>query len=213
MRSIKNKYSYNFSWTGLPIIQYPQDIIAIQEIIWQVRPELIIETGIARGGSLVFHASMLELIGGEAEVLGVDIDIRAHNRRAIEAHPLAKRIKLLQGSSIDPQIVRQVHEAAQGKQRVLIILDSNHTHAHVLAEMQAYAPLVKKGSYLLVFDTIIEDLPEDAFLDRPWGPGNNPKTAVFEYLRTNDRFVIDTDIDAKLQISAAPSGYLKCVKD
>lgn len=213
LHTLKHKYCYNFSWAGLPIIQYPQDIIAIQEIIWQVRPELIIETGIARGGSLVFHASMLELIGGQGEVLGIDIDIRAHNRRAIEAHPMAKRIRMLQGSSIDSAIIQQVNAAAAGKQRILVILDSNHTHAHVLAEMQAYAPLVKNGSYLLVLDTIIEDLPEDTYPDRPWAPGDNPKTAVLEYLRTNDRFVIDADIDAKLQISVAPCGYLKCIKD
>ncbi len=212
LRAWKAKYSYNFSWGGLPIIQLPQDVMAIQEIIWQVRPELIIETGIARGGSLIFHASILEMLGGGG-VLGVDIDIREHNRRAIESHRLAKRINLLQGSSIDPAIIRQVHTAAQGKQRVLVILDSNHTHAHVLAEMQAYAPLVKKGGYLIVLDTIIEDFPAEEFHDRPWRPGNSPKSALFEYLRTNDRFEIDASIDAKLQISVAPCGYLKCIKD
>lgn len=213
LRAWKQKYSYNFSWGGLPVIQLPQDIIAIQEIIWQVKPELIIETGIARGGSLIFYASMLELLGGNGAVLGIDIDIREHNRRAIEEHPLAKRIRMLQGSSIDPEIARQVQDAAKGKSRVLVILDSNHTHAHVLAEMQAYAPLVKKHSYLIVLDTIIEDFPAEEFHDRPWRPGNSPKTAVFEYLRACDRFEIDAKIDAKLQISVGPCGYLKCIKD
>lgn len=211
--AIKDKYTYNFNWAGLPIIQLPQDIMAIQEIIWQVQPELIIETGIARGGSLIFYASMLELLGGDGAVLGIDIDIRDHNRRAIEAHKMVKRVRMLQCSSIDPAIVRQVHAVAAGKQRVLVVLDSNHTRQHVLAEMQAYAPLVKKGSYLIVLDTIIEDFPPEVFNDRPWEPGESPKTAVFEYLQTSNRFVIDTAIDAKLQISVAPSGYLKCVED
>ncbi len=212
LRAWKEKYSYNFSWAGIPIIQLPQDIMAIQEIIWSVQPELIIETGIARGGSLIFHASMLELLG-RGSVLGIDIDIREHNRRAIEAHRMAKNIRMIQGSSISPDIIQQVHAAARGKQSVLVILDSNHTHAHVLAEMQAYAPLIKKGGYLIVLDTIIEDFPVGEFHDRPWRPGDSPKSAVIEFLRSNDQFAVDTDIDARLQISAAPNGYLKRVRD
>ncbi len=210
----KYKYSYNFSWLGRPIIQYPQDIIAMQEIIWSVQPELIIESGIAHGGSLIFSASMLELnaaCGGphDAEVLGVDIDIRAHNREAIEAHPMAKRISMIQGSSVAPEIVQQVQARAAGKQRVLVCLDSNHTHDHVLAELQAYAPLTSVGSYCVVFDTIIEDMPAEMFPDRPWGPANNPKAAVREYLRAHPEFEIDKSIDHKLLISVAPDGYLK----
>lgn len=209
----RHKYTYNFRWMGRPIIQFPQDLVAMQELVWSVKPDIIIETGIAHGGSLIFYASLLELLGGDGFVVGVDIDIRAHNRKAIEEHPMFRRIRLLQGSSIDPQVVNQVRELARGRQRVLVALDSNHTHEHALAEMRAYAPLVTRGSYLIVFDTIIEDMPADSFPDRPWGRGNNPKTAVREYLKTSDRFVIDETIPNKLQITVAPDGYLKCVKD
>jgi cephalosporin hydroxylase len=205
------RYSYNFSWLGRPIIQFPQDIVAIQELIWKVRPDLIIETGIAHGGSLVFSASMLELLGGDGFVLGVDIDIRAHNRQAIEEHPMSKRIQMIQGSSIDESIARQVREVAQGKQRVMVILDSNHTHDHVLEELRLYSPLVTEGSYLVVLDTVIEDMPADAFPDRPWSRGNNPKTAVREFLKTNTRFVIEDEIANKLLMTVAPDGYLRCI--
>lgn len=207
------KYSYNFTWLGRPIIQFPQDIVAMQEIIWRVRPDLIIETGVARGGSLILYASLLELIGGAGEVLGIDIDIREHNRLEIETHPLAHRIKLLQGSSIDEALVSQVRRLAEGKRCVLVVLDSNHTHEHVASELALYAPLVTMGSYLVIFDTIIEDMPADFFPDRPWGKGNNPKTAVHEFLRQTDRFVIDQEYNSKLLITVAPDGYLRCVKD
>jgi cephalosporin hydroxylase len=207
------KYSYNFTWLGRPVIQYPQDLFALQELIWRTRPEVIVETGIAHGGSLVFHASMLELAGGAGCVIGVDIDIRAHNRRAIEQHPMAHRIQLIQGSSIDPAIVQRVYEAVGQSRRVLVVLDSNHTHDHVLAELHAYSPLVGAGSYLVVFDTLIEDLPAELSAERPWGPGNNPKTAVHAFLRTTDRFEVDERIDAQLLISVAPHGYLRCTRD
>jgi cephalosporin hydroxylase len=213
LKSAKYKYSYNFSWLGRPIIQYPQDIIAAQEIIWQVKPAVIIETGIAHGGSLIFYASMLELLGGDGQVLGIDIDIRAHNRAEIERHPLSKRITMLQGSSIDEQIAQQVHDFARDKRPVLVVLDSNHTHDHVSKELEFYAPLVTKGSYLIVFDTVVEDMPDSAFPDRPWGRGNNPKTAVQAFLDTNDRFEVDREIEQKLLLTVAPGGYLKCVKD
>ena len=208
------QYTYHFNWLGRPIIQYPQDIIAMQEIIWQVQPDLIIETGIARGGSLVFYASMLELnaiCGGDnaAEVIGLDIDIRQHNRVAIEAHPLNKRIRMIEGDSISDEVIRQVEAIAMGKKKILVCLDSHHTHNHVLAELSAYAPLVTSGSYCVVFDTLIEDMPEDTFQDRPWGKGNNPKTAVHEYLKTHPEFSIDKSIEDTLLITVAPSGYLK----
>jgi len=209
--SIRSRYSYNFTWLGRPIIQYPQDIIAIQEIIYQVQPDLIIETGIAHGGSLILHASICELIG-KGEVLGVDIDIREHNKSEILNHRMSKRISMIQGSSIDDSIVKQVAEIAAGKEKVLVILDSNHTHDHVLNEMKLYAPFVTKGSYMLVFDTVVEDLANDIYDNRPWGVGDNPKTAVWEFLKTNDDFVIDTTMDDKLLISVAPSGFLKKVK-
>ncbi len=218
------KYSYHFDWLGLPIIQYPQDIVAVQELIWAVKPDLIIETGIARGGSLVFSASMLALLDmadaietgttidprkSKRKVLGVDIDIRDHNRTAIEAHPMATRIQMIQGSSIAPETVAQVLAAAAGYERILVCLDSNHTHEHVLAELEAYAPLTSPGSYCVVFDTVIEDLPASMFPDRPWGPGNNPKTAVWEYLKSHAEFEIDRTIPDKLQITVAPDGFLK----
>lgn len=208
--SIDARYSYNFCWMGRPIIQYPQDMIAMQEILWRVRPDLIVETGVAHGGSLVYYASLCELMG-HGEVLGIDIDIRAHNREAIESHPMFKRISLLQGSSTDPAIVQQVSARAAGK-RVLVVLDSNHTHDHVLAELEAYAPLVSPGSYCVVFDTVVEDLPAGLYPDRPWDVGNNPKTAVREFLKRDDRFEVDRDIEAKIQITVAPDGYLRRVR-
>ncbi|WP_135548936.1 cephalosporin hydroxylase family protein [Paenibacillus cymbidii] len=211
--SCKRKYSYRFSWLGRPIIQYPQDVMAMQEIVWKVRPDLIVETGIAHGGSLIFHASLLELMGGDGQVIGIDIDIRQHNRAEIERHPMFKRIRLLEGSSTDPAVVQRIYDAAKGKERALVILDSHHTHAHVLQEMQLYSPLVGPGSYLIVMDTVVEHLPKAMFPDRPWGPGDNPKTAVHQFLRTNKRFVIDDEMNRKLMITAAPDGYLKCVEE
>lgn len=213
----RHKYTYNFRWLGRPIIQLPQDIVAMQELIFAIKPDLIVETGIAHGGSLVFSASMLELnaiCGGpeDALVLGVDIDIRAHNRAAIEAHPLSRRIRMLQGSSIAPEIVAEVHLAAGARRCVLVCLDSNHTHEHVLAELEAYAPLTSIGSYCVVFDTVVEDMSPELFPDRPWGPGNNPKTAVRAYLERHPEFEIDKQIDHKLLLSVAPDGYLKRVK-
>jgi len=207
---VRHKYTYNFRWMGRPAIQFPQDMVAMQEILWDLKPDLVIEAGVAHGGSVVFYASMLELIG-HGEVLGLDIDIRAHNREAIESHPMAKRIRLLEGSSVAPQTIAQVHEIAKGK-RVVVVLDSNHTHEHVLAELRAYAPLVCDGGYCVVMDTIVEDLPASFFPDRPWGPGDNPKTAVQQYLKETDAFEVDQDIEAKLLITVCPSGYLKRVR-
>lgn len=215
--TLDTQYTYNFSWLGRPIIQYPQDMIALQEIIWDVKPDMIIETGIAHGGSLIFSASMLTLLEacGEIEsgkVLGIDIDIREHNKKAIEVHPMSKKITMFQGSSIDEEMIKKVHAFAKKGKKILVCLDSNHTHEHVLAELKAYAPLVSIGSYCCVFDTIIEDMPKDCFPDRPWGKGNNPKTAVWEYLKANDNFIIDKDIENKLLITVAPDGYLKKIK-
>jgi cephalosporin hydroxylase len=222
--SIKPKYSYNFSWLGRPIIQYPQDMVALQEVIWTVRPDLIIETGIAHGGSLIMSASLLALLdlceASEAGtlldpcssgrlVLGVDIDIRPANRAALESHPLTSFIRTIEGSSVDAHVIGQVRVFAEQYSRVLVCLDSNHAHDHVLAELEAYAPMTSIGSYCVVFDTIVEDLPGEMFPDRPWGPGNSPKTAVGEFLRSHPEFEIDRKIDNKLLISAAPGGYLK----
>ncbi len=236
LSSIAAKYSYNFTWLSRPVIQYPQDMVAMQELIWQVKPDLIVETGIAHGGSLILSASMLALLdyceavatgkmldprATRRRVLGIDIDIRPHNRAAIEGHPMAHRIDMIQGSSIAPGIIAQVHGIAKGYARILVCLDSNHTHEHVLAELEAYAPLVSRDSYCVVFDTVVEDLPDEMFPDRPWGKGDNPKTAVREYLRRIEKegreamdgsllgFEIDKMIEGKLLITVAPDGYLK----
>ncbi|MDO9406419.1 MAG: cephalosporin hydroxylase family protein [Polaromonas sp.] len=227
MRSVNLlKYSYHFEWQGRPVIQYPQDMMAMQELIWSIKPDLIIETGIAHGGSLIFSASMLAHLDmteaieagvtldpkvSQRKVLGIDIDIRAHNEAAIKAHPMSSRIQMIQGSSIAPEVVEQVKAVAAGYSRVLIFLDSNHTHDHVLAELQAYASLTSKGSYCVVFDTIVEDMPKEMFPDRPWGPGDNPKTAVWEFLKTHPEFEIDKSMQEKLLITVAPDGYLRRV--
>ena len=206
-------YSYNFDWLGRPIIQFPQDIIALQEIIWNVKPDLVIETGIAHGGSIIFYASLLELIGKNGLVIGIDNDIREHNRAEIEKHSMYKRIKMIEGSSIDKKVVDKVYEQAKDKKNIMVILDSNHDHEHVLNELNLYSSLVTKGSYLVVLDTVIEDMPENFFKNRPWSKGNNPKTAVWEFLNRTNRFEIDKEIEDKLLITVAPDGYLKCVKD
>lgn len=218
------KYSYNFEWQGRPIIQYPQDIVAMQELIWNIKPDLIIETGIAHGGSLILSASLLALLDmcqaiehgnsidpsqSARRVLGIDIDIRSHNRAAIEAHPMSSRIQMIQGSSIDPTVIAQVKEIASNYERILVCLDSNHTHEHVLAELNAYAALTSVGSYCVVFDTIIEDFPAEMYPDRPWGPGDNPKTAVWKYLETHPEFENDKSIPDKLVLTVAPDGYLR----
>lgn len=205
-------YCYNFDWLGLPIIQFPQDMVSIQEIIWKTKPDLIIETGVARGGSLILSASILHLLNGNGKVVGIDIDIRSHNREAIENHPLAHRIELIQGSSIDHYIFQQAKNHMNKDDKVMVILDSNHTHDHVLKELELYNSLVSKGCYLVVMDTVVDDMPDDYFPDRPWGKGNNPKTAVHEFLTTTDRFEIDASIQDKLLITVAPDGYLKCIK-
>lgn len=224
--SVKTNYSYHFEWLGRPIIQYPQDIVGTQQLLWSVQPDLIIETGIARGGSLIFYASILELIaqcGGpaNAKVLGIDIDIRAHNRDAILAHPMSKRIEMIQGSSIDKAIADQVRQRAKSAKKIFVCLDSNHTHEHVLNELRLYAPLVSLNSYVIVFDTAVEDLSSNLIKDRPWAKGNNPKTAVVQYLReiqnkqrraddgTMLNLELDREIENQLLMTVAPSGFLR----
>ncbi|MDP4743870.1 MAG: cephalosporin hydroxylase family protein [Porticoccaceae bacterium] len=222
-----NKYSYQFDWLGRPIIQYPQDIVAMQELIWNIKPDLIIETGIAHGGSLILSASMLAMLDmceaieqkssfnpshSKRKVLGIDIDIRSHNRAAIEAHPMSSRIQMLEASSIAEETIHSVKKIAAQYKTVLVFLDSNHTYQHVLAELNAYAPLTTVGSYCVVFDTVVEDMPEGLFHDRPWGPGDNPKTAVWEYLKTHSDFEIDKNIHTKILITVAPDGFLKRTK-
>lgn len=229
MRSVnKLKYSYHFDFLGRPIIQYPQDMVAIQELIWKVKPDLIIETGIAHGGSLIMSASLLALLDlcdaiergitfdprvSKRKVLGIDIDIRSHNRKAIESHPMYSRIEMIEGSSVSPNIIKKVKKISNNYKSIMLLLDSNHTHNHVLEELKAYSPLVSIGSYCIVFDTIIEDMPKTAFIDnRPWGLGNNPKTAVCKFLKTHPEFRIDKKISNKLLITVAPEGYLERIK-
>ena len=227
LSSTKPKYCYNFSWQSRPIIQYPQDMVAMQEIIWKVKPDLIIEMGIAHGGSLIYNASILAMLDmceaikehriidpkiSERKILGVDIDIREHNKTEIEKHPMSSRIEMIEGSSISPEIIEKVRDYAKDYKCILVCLDSNHTHEHVLAELEAYAPLTSVGSYCVVFDTIIEDLPKNAYPDRPWGPGDNPKTAVYDYLKNHPNFEIDKNIFEKLLISVCPDGFLKKLK-
>lgn len=237
-QAFRKRYMYNFDWLSRPIIQLPGDMVAMQELIWKVKPDLVIETGIAHGGSLVLSSSILAMIDyaeaaasgvafnprdSKRRVLGIDIDIRSHNMAAIKAHPMSHLIEMIEGSSLDPVIVKKVHDRASSFERVLVCLDSNHTHEHVMQELENYAPLTAKGSYCLVFDTVVEDLPADMFPDRPWAPGNNPKTAVWEYLRRlreegrkandGDRLMLEVDhsFEDKLLLSAAPDGYLKRV--
>lgn len=223
-RSLALKYSYNFSWLGRPIIQYPQDMVQVQELIWEVKPDLIIETGVAHGGSLILSASMLALLEladattknelldpnqPKRKVIGIDIDIRDHNRRAISEHMLSNRIELIEGSSVDEKIIEQVKAAAKGFQKVLMFLDSNHTYQHVMDELNLYSPLVSSGSYCVVFDTIISDMPEELSNNRPWGKASNPLMAVHQFMQENDGFLLDENIDHKLKITAARNGFLK----
>lgn len=206
----KYKYTYNFSWMGRPIIKFPNDIVILQELIWKIKPDYIIETGIAHGGSIIFSASMLELIG-HGEVIAVDIDIREHNKKAIEAHPMMKRITMIEGSSIDPEIVDSIKEKVKGK-KVMVCLDSLHTHDHVLKELQMYWDMVSVGSYIICPDTFIEYFPKGYFKDRPWDVGNNTMTGMKEFLKQNDHFEIDQEINDKLVITEGFDGYLKRIK-
>jgi len=196
----------------MPIIQFPQDIVAMQEIIWRVKPDVVIETGVAHGGSLILHASLLSMIGSNGIVVGIDVDIRPHNRQAIERHPLASRITLLEGSSTSPEIVGQVAKIAGDGRNTLVILDSNHSREHVRKELLSYEKFVRHGSYLIVLDTIIDDMPAEFSANKDWASGQGPKTAVREFLAMNDRFVVDDEYNNKLLISAAPDGYLRCIR-
>lgn len=216
----RHRYTYNFQWLGRPIIQYPQDIVAMQELVSQVQPDLIVETGIAHGGSLVLSASLLVLLDvmegkdprtSERKVVGVDIDIRENSRKALDEHPLRFKMELLQGSSVDPEIVEQVHEFAGSAERVLVALDSNHTKSHVASELSSYANLVSVGSYCIVFDTVVEFMTPEFTTGREWGPGNSPLNAVDEFVKSNPNFEVNHDFDSRLQVTVARGGYLKKV--
>ncbi len=211
VESALNRYLYNFTWLGRPILQYPQDIYIMQELIWMLKPDIVIETGVAHGGSLILSASILELIGGKGRVIGIDIDIRSHNRKEIERHRMAKRITMVQGSSIDPQTVKKVKALIRGKKRVLVFLDSNHTHDHVLQELELYSPFVNKGSYIVAFDGLVEYMPKGSN-NRSWDKGNNPLTAAKTFLKNHKNFAVDKEIEDKILITVAPSGFLKRIR-
>lgn len=211
VESDRHNWSYQWSWLGVPIIQMPPDMVAVQEVIWESRPQVIIETGIARGGSLILYASILEMLG-EGRVIGVDIDIRSHNRESIESNPMARRIKMYEGSSVDRDLVDRIRHEIGDTERVMVVLDSDHTHEHVLAELHLYAPLVTEGQFLIVSDTLVEDLPAQDHRPRSWGPGDNPGTALDAFLQESDRFVRDPFFNNKLLLSSSPGGYLRCVK-
>jgi cephalosporin hydroxylase len=211
--ALKRRYTYGFSWLGRPMIQLPTDALAIQELIWTCKPTVVIETGIAHGGSLVLSASILALLGESGRVIGIDIDIRDHNRAALEAHPLFDWIELVEGSSVAPDTVERVRDSIVADDRVLVILDSNHTHAHVLAELNAYGPMVAPDSYCVVFDTFVEEMPEEHVWEgRPWGIGNSPMSAVKEWLSTHPEFEVDRSIEHRLMTTSAPSGFLRRVR-
>jgi cephalosporin hydroxylase len=211
-RAQKYKYNYNFTWLDRPIIRYPNDIMVMQELIWEVEPDLIVETGIAHGGSIIFSASMLELIGGDGEVLGIDIDIRDHNRERIEDHCMFDRISMVEGDSVSEEVVQTAQEYADEAETVMVFLDSNHSHDHVIQELELYSELVTVGSYIMIADTFIECFPKGYFSDRPWDVGDNPMTALNEFLDGNKEFEIDERRSFKAMISEAPNGYVKKVQ-
>jgi cephalosporin hydroxylase len=210
--SDKHGYGYQWTWLGLPFIQMPQDMVVTQEVIWETKPDVIIETGIAWGGSVVFYASLLQLLG-KGEVVAVDLNLYDHVRDQIMSYPFSNRIHLYKGSSTDTAIVDKIKPHIKAGQKVMVCLDSNHTHQHVLDELRLYAPLVSKGQYLIVSDTVVEDIPPQEHRPRPWGPGDNPKTALRQYMKENDRFEIDQYVNDKLLLTYTPDGYCRCIKD
>ena len=210
--SEKYKYTYNFEWMGRPIIKYPNDMVIQQEIIWKLKPDLIIETGIAHGGSLIFTASMMKMMDIKGEVVGVDIDIREHNKKLIEDHPLYNMITMYEGDSTSEEIVEKVEKHIKGKKTIMVFLDSFHTEEHVLKELNIYSKFVTTGSYCVVLDTFIEFFPQGYFSERPWDVGNNPYTATKKFLSENNKFNIDTELTNKVMITETIDGYLKRIR-
>ena len=213
VRADRHSYAYLWTWLGVPIIQLPADVMATQEVVWDCKPDVVIETGVARGGSLIFMASLLTLIG-KGKIVGVDIDIRAHNRRSIEEHALTNLVTLIEGPSTDPETIARVRETIPDGASVMVILDSDHSYDHVLDELRVYGPLVTPGQFLVVADTLLGRLtPEQTPKARAdvWEPGNEPLSALREYMRETDRFSIDEAINGKLILSSSPGGYLRCL--
>ena len=204
--AVDNKYSHQFDWLGVPIIQMPEDLIIFQEIVYKTRPDLIIETGVARGGSIIFWASIQKLCGITGKVLGVDVDIRQHARSAINDSNFKDEIDLIEGSSIEDKVVDQVKKIISQHKRIMVVLDSNHTHEHVLSELEIYSKFVSKDCFLLVLDTVIDDLKVDS--TRPWGPGSSPKSAAKEFmLKTSEDFINEQSYENRALLSVAPNGY------
>ena len=206
-KSVELKYSYQFEWLGVPIIQLPTDMTSFQDIIWKCKPDLIIECGVARGGSLVFWASMQEICGIEPKVLGIDIEIREHTHKAIHESRYSKKIELLEASSILPSTANAAAEIAAKHNNVMVVLDSSHTHNHVLEELNLYSKFVTSGQYLLDLDTIIDDLPVDQ--TRPWGPGTSPKSAIHAFMKQDTNFTIERKYEESAVFTVAPSGFLR----
>ncbi len=210
VHSYKHNYGYQWTWLDLPIIQMPQDIVITQELIWKNRPTVIIETGVAWGGSIVLYASLMQLYG-EGRVVGIDLNLHDHVSDQIMSYPFSDRISLIKGSSTDESIVESIRSSITPEDRVMVILDSNHSHQHVLDELRIYAPMVTQGQHMIVSDTIVETIPSHDERPREWGKGNNPATAVWAYLEESDRFEVDEMVDKRLLMGFTPGGYLRCV--
>lgn len=204
--SIENKLAYEVDWLGIPIIQSPTDMILIQQLIFNVKPDFVIETGVAHGGSLVFSASILESIG-HGHIIGIDIDIRKHNRRVLEKHRLFKRISLMEGDSTSADILEKIREMVLPKSKVVVFLDSNHYKDHVLKELKLYSRFVDVGSYVVVFDTVTSCMSKHGVCDVSY-LNNGPKEAIEQFLVENRNFQVDEDFN-KLFASYSPDGYLK----
>jgi cephalosporin hydroxylase len=207
--SADNRLTYEIDWLGVPIIQTPEDLILMQELIFSVRPDFIVELGIAHGGSLIYYASLLELLD-KGKVIGVDIEIREHNRKVIEAHSLFKRIELIEGDSVSTKTVEEVKKRIPVNSRVIVCLDSDHTKPHVLKELVLYEILVPQDCYIVVFDTNTSDLAKDGICDSKY-IDNGPEEAIREFLEKNNDFRIDEEYN-KLYISYSPNGYLRRIK-
>ena len=211
VQSDKHKYGYYWTWLGLPIIQMPEDIVLTQEILWETKPDFVIEAGVAWGGSLAMYAAFQE-IQGYGHVFGIDVTIPQHNREAIMSTPVSNRITLIEASSSDPATFEAVSAQIPKGSNILLVLDSNHTHEHVLAELKLWSPLLQNGNYIIVSDTVVEVIPEQTHRPRPWGPGNNPMTGMQEFMNENDRFTSENSYSDRAFASFNPSGYLKCMK-
>ncbi len=207
--SAKNRIDYEIEWFGVPVIQTAEDIVLMQELIFSVRPDYVIETGIAHGGGLIFYASMFEVLG-KGEVIGVDIEIRQHNRRVIEAHPLCKRIRMIEGDSTSEEVAAEIAGVVGRGASVIVCLDSNHYRKHVLNELRLYSRFIKPGGYMVVFDTVTSSLAEKGACHESY-IGNGPMEAIADFLAENSDFIIDSGYN-KLWTSTSRDGYLKRIK-